>query len=89
MQVFQNVTFQWRPNRGIFRIEDYGNPLANRTQEGVIQWKEEVPWSKAGYVKILIKGEMGTDGPWLVEVPHDWYQCCLAFGPAVGRNNGG
>ena len=71
MQVFQKVTFQWRRNRGIFRVEDYGNPLANRTQEGVIQWKEEVPWSKAGYLKILIKGEMGTDGAWLVEVPHD------------------
>ena len=71
IQVFQKVALQWRPNRGIFRLEHYGNPLAIRTEGAVIQWEEEAPWAKAGYVKILIKGKMGKDGAWLADVPED------------------
>ncbi len=70
-QEFEKATFQWQTNRGIFRLEDYGDPLVIRTEKAVLQWREDVPWAKAGQVKIMSGGRMGIDGVWLGSVPED------------------
>ena len=70
-QEFQKATFQWQTSRGIFRLEDYGNPLAIRTEKAVLQWRKNVPWGQAGQVKIMSGGRMGIDGVWLGSVPED------------------
>ena len=70
-QEFQKATFQWQTSRGIFRLEDYGNSLVIRTRRAVLQWEEDVPWAKAGQVKIMSGGRMGIDGVWLGSVPED------------------
>ena len=41
------------------RVEDYGNVFVIRTQKAVFQqWKEEVPWAKAGEVTIANGGDI-------------------------------
>ena len=44
------------------RVEDMGNHFAIRTQRTVFQqWKEDVPWAKAGKVTIANVGEMARN----------------------------
>ena len=41
------------------RVEDYGNMFVIRTQKAVLQqWKEDVPWAKAGEVTIANGGDI-------------------------------
>ena len=44
------------------RVEDYGNVLVIRTQRAVFQqWKEDVPWAKAGEVTIANGGDIAKE----------------------------
>jgi len=44
------------------RVEDFGNVLVIRTQRAVFQqWKEDVPWAKAGQVTIANGGDIAKE----------------------------
>lgn len=44
------------------RVEDFGNNYAVRLQRAVIQqWKEDVPWAKAGQVTVANGGDVGKE----------------------------
>ena len=49
----------WQFGLPTSRVEDYGKLLTIRTQKAVFQqWKEDVPWAKAGEVTIANGGEI-------------------------------
>ncbi len=50
----------------VSRVEDMGNHLAIRTQRAVFQqWKEAVPWARAGEVTIANGGAIAQEVGWL------------------------
>ena len=50
----------------VSRVEDMGNHYAIRTQRAVFQqWKEAVPWARAGEVTIANGGDIAKELGWL------------------------
>ena len=49
----------WQYGLPTSKVEDYGNVFVIRTQKAVFQqWKEDVPWAKAGEVTIANGGDI-------------------------------
>ena len=65
------------------RVEEYGNMFVIRTQKAVLQqWKEDVPWAKAGEVTIANGGEIAYQvGRRCQYVPSGPDRCTYLFFP--------
>ena len=52
----------WQYGLPTSKVEDYGNVFVIRTQKAVFQqWKEDVPWAKAGEVTIANGGDIAKE----------------------------
>ena len=80
-QAFERVVLQWQTSRGIFRVEDFGNLLTIGTQDPGLQWQADVPWAKAGEVKILDEGDIAKKYRWHCERQDTSTRCIHSFFP--------
>ena len=65
------------------RLEDMGDHYAIRTQGAVFQqWKEDVPWARAGEVTIANGGDIASElGRICENTPYGHYRCAYLFFP--------
>ena len=69
------------------RVEDMGDHYAIRTQRAVFQqWKEDVPWAKAGEVTIANGGEIARDEASACEIRDRTHYCTYWFFPPAPPN---
>ena len=69
------------------RVEDMGDHYAIRSQRTVLkQWKEDVPWAKAGEVTIANSGEIARDEASTCEIRGNIQYCTYWFFPPSPPN---